>query len=138
MLKSISNLYNLLLNHDSKIVEFVRFGLVGTFSTLLNYALYLLFLPIVNTYIAFSIGYGLSFIANFYLSVFFTFKTNASLKKGFGFGLSQGINYLIQLILLYFFIWLGVPKELALIPVIVIVIPISFVLVRTVLKSNKL
>ncbi|MFZ4455579.1 MAG: GtrA family protein [Bacteroidales bacterium] len=138
MLKHISNLYNHIVNHDSKVIEFLRFGIVGAFSTLMNYALYLFLLPYINTYLAFTIGYGLSFIANFYLSVYFTFKTSASLKKGFGFGLSQGINYLIQLVLLYLFILMGISKELALIPVIIIVVPISFVLVRTVLKSNKL
>lgn len=138
MLNFRSNFFHYIVNNNSKVIEFIRFGLVGVFSTLLNYVLYLLFLPLVNTYIAFTIGYGVSFIANFYLSVFFTFKTHASLKKGLGFGLSQGINYLIQLALLYLFIGMGISKKLALIPVIAIVIPISFILVRTVLKSRKI
>lgn len=125
-------------NNNSRWIELVRFGLVGVSSTALNYMIYLLLLPVVNAYIAFSIGYGLSFIANFYLSVYFTFKTNASVKKGIGFGVSQGINYLTQLGLLSLMIWLGIPKQYAPIPVIVIVVPISFLLVRTVLKSKRL
>lgn len=60
------------------------------------------------------------------------------MKKGVGFGISHGINYLLHMLLLNLFLWLNVPDEWAPIPVFAIVIPVNFILVRTVLKSKRL
>lgn len=114
--------------------EVVRFGIVGVVATLLHYGIYLILSKWINLTIAYTIGYALSFIANFYLSNRFTFRTKASLKKGFGFGLSHALNYFLQIILLQLFIYLGVKAEYAPFPVYAIVIPINFLLVRFVLK----
>ena len=89
--------------------------------------------------IAQTISYILSFIVNFFLSNYFTFKTKPSLKKGIGFAMSHVINWLLRSGLLYVFInYFGIADKYALIPVSCIVFPINFVLVRTVLKSKKL
>ncbi|MDD2798988.1 MAG: GtrA family protein [Bacteroidales bacterium] len=128
----------ILMNNESRIVEILRFGIVGVLATAIHYGLYILFISVVNANVAYSIGFGVGFISNFFLSNYFTFKTKPSLKKGLGFGVSQGINYLSQLGLLNLFLWLGISKELAPIPVFVVVVPITYLLVRFVLKSDKL
>lgn len=120
-----------------KIKEFIRFGIVGCIATLVHYAVYVLLNLWMNTTIAYSIGYLISFIGNFYLSNKFTFKTQPTLKKGVGFGISHLINYLLQVALLNLFIWMGIREQYAPLPVYVIVIPINFLLVRFVLKSNN-
>ena len=122
---------------SANIMEVVRFGVVGVIATLIHYGIYLLLNQFIINWVAYSIGYAISFICNFFLSNFFTFKTKPSFKKGIGFGASHVINYLLHVILLSVFIKLGVNEDLAPIPVFCIVIPINFLLVRFVLKSGK-
>ena len=89
----------------------------------------------MNATIAYSIGYALSFICNFLLTSYFTFRKRASVKKGLGFGVAHGVNYLLHVAFLNLFLWLGVSKSFAPIPVFAVVIPINFLLVRFVFKK---
>lgn len=116
--------------------EFIRFGVVGVIATIIHYGIYLALNFIMTSWIAYSIGYGISFLGNFYLSNKFTFKTKPTIKKGVGFGLSHFINYLLQVILLSIFIKLGIPDKYAPIPVFCIAVPINFLMVRFVFKSK--
>ena len=130
--------------HSPKLLEFIRFALVGVVATAIHYGIYLLLLWLFDireekqlyTNIVYSIGYVISWFCNFYLSAHFTFKEKTSVKRGIGFALSHGVNYLLHLIFLNFFLWLGVSEGLAPIPVFCIVIPINFLLVRFVFKSK--
>jgi len=54
-----------------KLPEFIRFIMVGVFATALHYGLYFIFQRFINVNIAYSIGYILSFIANFYQAFWF-------------------------------------------------------------------
>lgn len=79
--------------------EIIRFGIVGIIATIIHYGIYLALNLIIVSWIAYSIGYGISFLGNFYLSNRFTFKTKPTFKKGIGFGLSP---YLIIYCKLYY------------------------------------
>ena len=127
-----------LIEKESRLMEFVRFGIVGIIATGLHYGIYLLLLSSLSTFIAYTIGYVISFGANFFLSTYFTFKTRPNLKRGIGFGVSHLINYALQILLLNFFMWLGITQQLAPIAVFVMVIPVNFLLVRTALKTKYL
>jgi putative flippase GtrA len=122
------------MNRLKQLPEFIRFIIVGTFATGLHYGLYFVLQRVINVNMAYSIGYILSFIANFYLTAFFTFRRKASWKKAFGFGGAHLINYLLHIGLLNLFLWLGLSKPLAPIPVFAIAIPVNFLLVRFVFK----
>ena len=113
---------------------FVRFIMVGIFATALHSGIYIILQQIINVNIAYSIGYVLSFIANFYLTAFFTFRKKPSWKKAFGFGGAHLVNYLLHMSLLNLFLWLGISKPFAPIPVFAIGIPVNFLLVRFVFK----
>lgn len=115
--------------------QFVRFGLVGVFATAFHYGIYWLLMHYMNASIAYSIGYALSFVANFFLTSYFTFKKKATVKKGVGFVLSHGVNYLLHIVLLNVFFWMGLSKTFAPIPVYCIVVPVNFLLVRYVFKK---
>lgn len=117
--------------------EIIRFGIVGIIATIIHYGIYLALNLIIVSWIAYSIGYGISFLGNFYLSNRFTFKTKPTFKKGIGFGLSHFINYLLQVILLSINRKLGMPDKYAPIPVFCIAVPINFLMVRLVLKSKN-
>ena len=124
---------------SEKFGEVVRFGIVGVLATLIQYVFYYLFLQIeFNATVSYTISYLISWFANFFLSAKFTFKKKATAKKGVSFALSHAINYGLQVVCLNVFIALGVPDELAPIPVYCVCIPLNFLLVRFVFNSKKL
>ena len=128
----------------TKMKQFIRFAIVGALATAIHYGLYLLIVwandigedETLYTNIAYSIGYVVAWCANFYLSAHFTFQSNTSLKRGIGFALSHGVNYVLHIIFLNLFLWLGLSETIAPIPVFCIVIPINFILVRYVFTSK--
>ena len=117
--------------------EFIRFAIVGVAATALHYGLYFMLQQAVNVNVAYSIGYIVSFIANFYLTAFFTFRKKPSWKKAIGFGGAHLVNYLLHMGLLNLFLWLGLSKPLAPVPVFAIAIPVNFLLVRFVFKYKE-
>lgn len=112
------------------LLEIVRFGIVGILATAIHYGIYGVLQSYIYHNIAYTFGYGISFICNFFLTAHFTFKKKATVKKGIGFGLSHLCNYTIQLGLLNLFIYMGIDKSLAPLFVFAIAIPINFLLVR--------
>lgn len=124
-------------NKKNVIKEFIRFGIVGVIATGLHYGIYFLLQKYINVNIAYTLGYGLSFIGNFYLTSYFTFGTAPSWKKLIGMGGAHAINYSLQIVLLNLFLWLKVPQEWAPFPVFALAIPINFMLVRFVFKYRK-
>lgn len=126
--------------HSTQFREVVRFGIVGCVATLIQYAIYYLFNQCIGwgATTSLTIGYIISFVFNFFLSNYFTFRTKPTVKKGIGFGMSHGINYLLQIVFLNLYMWMGLSEKFAPIPMFLTVIPINFLLVRLVLKSKRL
>lgn len=110
--------------------EVLRFGLVGTIAMVIHYGIYYLLQKVIYLNVAFTLGYAISFLFNFFMSSYFTFKVKPSWVRWIKFGMSHGINYLIQIVVFNVSLWLGTPKEFAPIPVYIISIPVSFLLVR--------
>lgn len=131
---------------SQKIREFIRFAIVGVIATGIHYGIYLFLVWLYDikqdetTYadVAYTIGYVLSFLCNLWLTAHFTFREKLTFKRGGGFALSHVVNYLLHIALLSLFLWLGVPNKWAPIPVYCLVVPINFILVRTVFKSEIL
>lgn len=117
------------------IYEVLRFGIVGVVATLLHYVIYWILQHWINVNVAYTIGYFLSFIANYFLSAQFTFREKTTTRNGIGFAGAHLFNYLFQMVLLNIFLWLGVSKALAPLPVYCIAVPVNFILVRTVFKK---
>lgn len=123
--------------------QFIRFCLVGVLATGLHYGIYLLLIHLVHldgelwTNVAYTIGYVLSFCCNLWLTAHFTFQTSVNMKRGIGFATSHAINYGLHMGFLNFFLWIGIPEQWAPLPVYCLVIPINFILVRTVFKHIK-
>lgn len=120
-----------------KYQEIIRFCIVGTLATGIHYGIYLLLNQFILIWLAYSIGYAISFVFNFYLTSVFTFKEKATVKKGIGFVFSHLVNYLLHILFLSLFIRMGVEENYAPILVYLIVIPINFLLVRFVFKSKN-
>lgn len=119
----------------NKYQEFLRFGIVGVLATAIHYGIYYALQLVVNINIAYTCGYAISFICNFLLTSYFTFRTRPSVKKGVGFVFSHLVNYTLQIVTLNVFVYLGVPSAIVPVPVFAIAIPVNFLLVRFVFKN---
>lgn len=113
----------------------IRFCIVGVMAVAIHYAIYLLLKQWMVHVVAFAIGYFISFIANFFMTAKFTFKKDATTKKGVGFLGAHIINFILQTSLLQLFLWLGVNENFAPIPVYCIAVPVNFMLVRFVFRK---
>ena len=118
--------------------EFIRFGVVGVLATALHYGIYYLLQSCINVNIAYTTGYVISFVVNFYLTSYFTFGTAPSWKKLVGMGGAHLVNYLLHMVLMNLFLYVGVSNAWAPLPVFAIAIPVNFVFVRCVFKHKKL
>lgn len=115
--------------------QLIRFGLVGVFATLFHYFIYWILQHWINVNVAYTIGYALSFICNFFLTSYFTFKKEATVKRGIGFSGAHLFNYLFQMVLLNIFISIGLSNTLAPIPVYMIAVPVNFIIIKKVFKK---
>ena len=113
----------------------IRFCIVGVMAVAIHYAIYLLLKQWMVHVVAFAIGYFISFIANFFMTAKFTFKKDATTKKGVGFLGAHIVNFILQTSLLQLFLWLGVDENFAPIPVYCIAVPVNFMLVRFVFRK---
>lgn len=148
--------------------EFARFFVVGVGATLLHLVVYWLVNALFGITearplalnISYLVGYAVSFIANYIVSLKWTFKTKGNVSKGLGFAFSHAINAGMQVGLLNVFRWLGAgamlvslvqwvapwlpellpvlgkPEAMLPLPVYVIVVPVNFLLVRFFLKRG--
>ena len=124
----------------------VRFVLVGAFGTGLQYGVYYLLLEVfqnhypdipVLTSLAFTIGFVVEMICNYFLTSFYTFKVKPSLKNAGGFLFGRAINYVIQLLLLNLFIWLHMSEEWAGIAAIALAGVINYFVLLPFYKDKK-
>lgn len=116
--------------------EFCKFVLVGILATGINFLIYNIFIRYIDKNIAFTIAYLVSLVFNLLLSHLFTFKKKIAPKSSVKFLLAHFINYLNQLILLNIFIFIGISKVYAPLPVYIIAIPLNFLIVRYALKGK--
>lgn len=114
----------------SQVLEVIRFCIVGCVATVLHYVIYYVLKNWIDLNIAYIIGYGLSFICNYFLSSYFTFRKKANLKSGLGFSGAHLFNLLFQVVLLNVFTYIGIDDNIAPFPVYAIAIPINFLMVR--------
>jgi len=114
--------------------EMIRFAVAGTLVTAVHYGVYWLLQLVINVNVAWTAGYVAGFIVNYYLSAYYIFREKTSVQNGAGFGVAHIINYLLQMGLLNFFMWLGWSSEMAPVGVYAVSIPVNFLLVRFVFK----
>ncbi len=115
--------------------EVRRFVVVGIVAAAVHYAVYWLLMQRIEVNTAYTIGYVVSFVVNYYLSARYTFRRKKSVGNGLGFVGAHVCNYLLQMLLLNFFLWIGLGKTLSPIGVYAIAVPVNFVLVRTVFRK---
>lgn len=125
------------LQKNEKMYQFVKFVIVGGFATVIHYAVYLALEHGINLNpnMAYTAGYMISFIFNFFASTLFTFNTETNASNGVKFAGAHIINYFVHMILLNVFMGIGINDSLAPIFVFPIAIAINFFMVRFALKK---
>lgn len=117
----------------------IRYILAGGSNTIVTYLVYILLLRICNYYVAYSFSFVLSIVISYCLNTLFVFKTQFSWIKFLMFPSVYFTQYLCGLIMLH-----GIITYLHLSPLIAPIVvtattwPISFMVCRFVLTSNKL
>ena len=114
--------------------EIIRFGLVGTTAAAIHYGTYWLLQHYIDVNIAYTVGYVVSFMVNYYLSAHFTFRQKASARNGLGFIGAHLTNYFMHIVLFNAFLWVGLSRALAPLAVLAIAVPLNFLMVRFVFK----
>lgn len=117
------------------ILQLLRFLIVGFTAVIIQYAVYLLALNWFNHNVSFLIGYSVSFLFNYIFTIIFTFKTKINKKRTAGFTFSHIINFCLQNGLLNLFIYSGINKQWAMIPVLLICVPSNFLVIRYFMKE---
>ena len=124
----------------------VRFVLVGALGTGLQYGIYYLLLGVFQTKwpeialltsLAFTVGYVIEMVVNYFLTSFYTFKKRPSWKNAGGFLFGRALNYGIQLLLLNVLIWLHMSEEWAGIVAIMLESVINYFVLRPFYKDKK-
>lgn len=124
----------------------VRFVLVGAFGTGLQYGIYYVLLDVfqsqwpdvgILTSLAFTIGFVLEMICNYFLTSFYTFRVKPSLKNAGGFLFGRAINYVIQMLLLNVLIWLHISEQWAGIMAIALAGVINYFILLPFYKDKK-
>ncbi len=125
------------IKSNSKIMQFIRFGVNGVFATAIHYGVYLLLQQYINVNIAYTIGYLVSFSVNFIMTSYFTFQSRPTWKKFIGFSGSHAVNYTIEICMLNLCIYIGIDKTLAPFPAMMTAVIVQFTILRFVYGKRK-
>ena len=124
----------------------VRFVLVGALGTGLQYGIYYMLLGVfqqhwpevmILTSLAFTIGFVMEMICNYFLTSFYTFRVRPNWKNAGGFLVGRAINYVIQLLFLNLLIWLHMSEEWAGIAAIALAGVINYFVLLPFYKDKK-
>ncbi len=119
---------------DKKVRQFVRFCCVGVVAAGIHYAVYYAVQLIATSSfwlnMAYTVGYVVSLLCNFFMTTYITFRSKASVKRAAGFGGSHLVNYLIHIVLFNLLIALNVHRLLAPILVLAVAVPTNFMILR--------
>lgn len=126
-----------IITGNSRMAEIIRFGIVGGIATVLQYGVYVVFVHVVGVKAVPStmISYAISFVCNYFMSSYFTFHKHPTAKNGLGFTLSHLFNMGLQTGLVAIFKEIVGPT-LALLPALVICIPVNYLMVRFAFTSR--
>lgn len=117
---------------DEKSAQFVRFALNGGLSTAIHYGIYYVLLSYASENVAYITGYAVSFVNNFFMTCYFTFRTRPTLARFIGFAGSHALNFGLHVVLFNLFLWLGVHRLVIPLLIIAIAMLVQFFVLRLV------
>ena len=118
-------------------MQFLRFCIIGTLAAAVHYGIYFMLQQWIDVNIAYTTGYMVSFVGNFFLTSYFTFRRVPTWKRFIGFAGSHGLNYVLHIVLFNAFLWLGVHRLLAPPLVMLVAMLVQFCVLRFVFTSRR-
>lgn len=118
--------------------EFVRFCIVGALCTGLDAFIFYVVRNFVSYPIALTSGYILSLVVNYFLTIYWTFKSTPNTKNVIGVVAAHLFNlFVVRMGLMHIFVnFLSISDRFAYIPTLVISVVTNFLIVKVVV--NKL
>jgi putative flippase GtrA len=124
------NRLRLLLEH-----EVVMFILLGGVNTVLTQLLYMALLFVIPYGVSYTITYAVGIPLAYWLNSTIVFKSAMSWQKFIQYPSVYVVQYVLGMVLMYVFIELvSIPKMVAPIPIMALLIPITFVMTRYIIK----
>ncbi len=118
--------------------EAVRFLIVGGLNTALTYALYLALLPLLDYMVAYTATYVIGIGLAYLLNTRFVFRVRPSMRTALAFPLVYLAQYVVGVIVLNAAIGLfDMPKPYAMLAVIAVTVPLTFLLSRLSLAQAR-
>lgn len=118
-----------------EVQEFVRFCIVGLLCTILDALIYYSFLTFATYHVALISGYSISLLANYFLTIYWTFNTKPSFNNLAGVLSAHLFNlFIVRLGLLFFFVEkCKLSEQIGYIPMLSISVISNFIILKTVL-----
>lgn len=124
-----------------KIMQFVRFCIVGTVAAGIHYAVYYVMQLFLQggfwLTVDYTVGYAVSLVCNFFMTTYFTFRSHVSAGKAAGFGFSHVVNYTLHIVLFNLFMALGIHRLVAPVLVLMVAVPTNFLILRFVYRKKN-
>lgn len=118
--------------------EFIRFLAGGGFNTLATYLLFLALATWINTTAAYSIAYVAGIVLSYFINAMFVFSRRTSLQTASLYPFVYLAQYLLGLGVLFIATsYFSIAKEMAMLIVIAVNTPITFVISKKVLGISK-
>lgn len=134
----MKNIKSLIKDNREQIIQFIRFCIVGTVAAGIHYGIYYLLLRLgAGHNLAYATGYILAFICNFIATSYFTFRTGPSWGKFAGFAGSHAVNFLLHMVLLNVFLWMGMHELIAPIAVMLVAMLVQYTILNFVFRKKK-
>lgn len=121
-----------------KLMQFVRFCIVGTVAAAIHYGVYYLMQLFLKggvwLSVDYTVGYVVSLVCNFFMTTLFTFRSHVSAGKAAGFGFSHLVNYSLHIVLFNIFVAVGIHRLVAPVLVLMVAVPTNFLILRMVYR----
>ncbi len=119
-------------------IEFFRFLLAGAINTLLSYLLYLSLLTFLSYMSAYTIAYCAGILISYFFNVLFVFKYRLSVTSFLKFPIVYVLQYVIGASTLWVLVGkVAISPVIAMIGVLIITIPVTFLTSRLILTPRK-
>lgn len=122
---------------NKSLTDVIKFVIGGGINTAFTYCLYFGLQVLLPYQVAYAVAFASGIVFSYWFNAMIVFKTPVSWKGFFSFPLVYLVQYLLSAVLLSVFVeWLGIPKSVAPLVVIVLTVPITFVLTRWFLRRT--
>jgi putative flippase GtrA len=115
--------------------HFARFLLGGGTNTAITYGLFLLLQWVVPAAAAYTIAYIVGILLAYWINTIFVFQTKPSIRTALQFPAVYIVQYVSGLVLLTLFTYMGLTNAVAMLLVIIVNVPVSFLMTRYVLRA---